>query len=388
MMKKIVMYMHAGSGNHGCEAIVNSVANLLKQPLTVLTNDKKEDEQYTLKNLVTLLQEEKMEDHLFAHIWHYGVRKLTGKGEGFLAHRYQRARPFKQYDLAISIGGDNYCYDEYMLQDLKMANRLFHMHQVKTLLLGCSIEPKLLERADIQEDMKRYNHIIARESITYQALKEAGIEHVSLCPDPAFTLKADCKPLPEGFVEGNTVGINLSPMVMDCEKDGSKGIVRENYETLIQYLLDETDYAIALIPHVIWARNDDISAITMLYEKYKDTGRVCMIEDGSCEVLKGYIKRCRFFVGARTHSTIAAYSTEVPTLVAGYSVKSRGIATDLFGTTDHYVVSVQDMKGPDELKEAFLWMEAHEDSIRSRLHEIMPEYKRKAEAICDIINRI
>ena len=29
---KIVLYTHAGSGNHGCEAIVNSLCKLLPKP--------------------------------------------------------------------------------------------------------------------------------------------------------------------------------------------------------------------------------------------------------------------------------------------------------------------------------------------------------------------
>ena len=65
-------------------------------------------------------------------------------------------------------------------------------------------------------------------------------------------------------------------------------------------------------------------------EKYKDSGRVCIVDDCNCMQLKYDISKCRFFVGARTHATIAAYSTCVPTLVVGYSVKSRGIARDLF----------------------------------------------------------
>ena len=65
--------------------------------------------------------------------------------------------------------------------------------------------------------------------------------------------------------------------------------------------------------------------------------------------LKGYIARCRFFVGARTHATIAAYSSCVPTLVLGYSVKSRGIARDLFGNEENYVLPVQSLQEPDEL---------------------------------------
>ncbi|MBO5622010.1 MAG: polysaccharide pyruvyl transferase family protein, partial [Butyrivibrio sp.] len=63
-----------------------------------------------------------------------------------------------------------------------------------------------------------------------------------------------------------------------------------------------------------------------------------------------------FFVGARTHSTIAAYSSNVPTLVIGYSVKSRGIATDLFGDYTHYVLPVQEISEPDEMIRAYRWI--------------------------------
>ena len=58
-------------------------------------------------------------------------------------------------------------------------------------------------------------------------------------------------------------------------------------------------------------------------------------------------------MGARTHSTIAAYSSGVPTLVIGYSVKSRGIATDLFGTTEGYVLPVQEIRDTDSLIKAY-----------------------------------
>ncbi|MFR4670990.1 MAG: hypothetical protein ACLT69_14285 [Intestinibacter bartlettii] len=56
--------------------------------------------------------------------------------------------------------------------------------------------------------------------------------------------------------------------------------------------------------------------------------------------IKGYISRCRLY-RARTHATIAAYSTCVPTLVIGYSVKAKGIAKDIFGTYENYVLPVQ-----------------------------------------------
>ena len=35
--KKLVMYMHAGSGNHGCEAIVNSVCHMIKEKAVLVS---------------------------------------------------------------------------------------------------------------------------------------------------------------------------------------------------------------------------------------------------------------------------------------------------------------------------------------------------------------
>ena len=41
------------------------------------------------------------------------------------------------------------------------------------------------------------------------------------------------------------------------------------------------------------------------------------------------IAQCELLVCCRTHASIAGYSTGVPTLVLGYSVKAEGIAADL-----------------------------------------------------------
>ena len=103
-----------------------------------------------------------------------------------------------------------------------------------------------------------------------------------------------------------------------------------------------------------------------------------MIDDGNCMELKGYIARCRFFVGARTHATIAAYSSCVPTLVVGYSVKSKGIALDLYGTYDKYVLPVQNLTNEDELVNNFKWMLETEKEHKEILSNKIPEYKKLA----------
>lgn len=384
---RLLMYMHAGSGNHGCEAIVNSVCHMVKEKVTLLSYYGEEDEKYSLKDLCHIVSERRFEEHKLAHVLYYGYRKITGDQESFIRYRYGDVTKGKTAPLAISIGGDNYCYDN-MLSDLRLANSAFNRKGVRTVLLGCSIEPELLRREDIVADLMRYHTIIARESITYEALKDmvkgqaGGIEgrkrmpQILCYPDPAFTLQKRELPLPEGFAEGNTVGINVSPMIQDNEKES--GITMECYEALIQYIIENTGFQIALIPHVVWTRNDDRKPIHTLYEKFKDTGRVVEIGDGTCEELKGYISRCRLFVGARTHATIAAYSSCVPTLVVGYSVKARGIARDLFGQEEHYVLPVQSLRNRDDLVKEFQWLSSQEKEIREKLEKKMPDYRNRA----------
>ena len=124
----------------------------------------------------------------------------------------------------------------------------------------------------------------------------------------------------------------------------------------VEFILEKTDQNIALIPHVVWPSSDDREPLTKIYEAFKYSNRVFMVEDAPAEVLKGYIANCSFFVGARTHSTIAAYSSGVPTLVMGYSVKSRGIATDLFGGYENYVIPVQEIEDPFALVRSYEWI--------------------------------
>ena len=390
---RLIMYMHAGSGNHGCEAIVNSICRMIKEQVILISYFGEEDQKYSLPGLCEIKGERRFEEHRLAHVLYYGYRKLTGDGESFIRYRYGSVFKGNAVPLAVSIGGDNYCYDN-MLGDLRLANSAFNKQGTRTLLLGCSIEPELLSREEIVKDLMKYHTIIARESITYNALKEMadsqkkngrqnkdeGIKEELprlLCfPDPAFTLPGKEASLPKGFVSGNTVGINVSPMIQ--EKEGREGITMESYRALIANLIACTNMQVALIPHVVWQRNDDRKPIHALYEEFKETGRVVELSDGNCQELKGAIGRCRFFVGARTHATIAAYSQNVPTLVVGYSVKARGIARDLFGTEENYVLPVQSLKKPEDLVAGFSWLSAHEREIKRQLETVMPDYQRQA----------
>lgn len=383
--EKVVLYAHAGSGNHGCEALANTICKLVKRPVRLVTNSVTEDESYSLAELCEIVPEKNIRKNKLMHILYYSWRLFTKDRESFLRYRFKNVLGEHSCLWNLSIGGDNYCYDS-MIQDLMLTNSMFHRNGAKTVLLGCSIEPESLQRQDLVEDMLRYDAIFARESITYEALKQVGVKNLYLYPDSAFILETKYMPLPEGFQDKNTVGINISPMIV--ENETATGITMKNYKALIQYILKNTDMSVALIPHVVWKRSDDRETIEELYYYFKDEPRVVKLGDCSCEELKGYISRCRFFIGARTHATIAAYSSQVPTLVVGYSVKAKGIARDLFGTYEKYVEPVQNLETEEQLLAAFQWLYSEEENIKETLAQVMPTYIEKAKAAGDKLQEI
>jgi len=371
-MKRTYLYYHGGSANHGCEAIVRSTAKLLNTELTLCTTGLESDCRYGLQKAVALREDTYRPLQKGSLKWLSAAIDHKRTGRDYLFVKYAREDFFSQVgkgDLCLSIGGDNYCYAGQDI--LGYYNRAIHEKGGKTVLWGCSVEPELVKDPAIAADLARYDLIVARESISFNALQGVNPNTI-LAPDPAFFLDRKDLPLPDGFLPGNTVGINVSPLIMKNEQKA--GITEENYRALVEYILRETDFHIALIPHVVEQGNDDREPLRKLYEQYRDSGRLVEIPDCDAMELKGYIARCRMFVGARTHATIAAYSTGVPTLVVGYSVKARGIAQDLLGGEENYVLPVQSLAEEGDLTNAFCWLMEHEEAIRLHLKQKLPDY--------------
>jgi polysaccharide pyruvyl transferase WcaK-like protein len=372
---KLVMYAHGGSENHGCEAIVRATTELLKSAVskpTLLSYDKEQEIKYGVDELVDVKQglndiDKKSLDFIRAYI----MCKLTGNYHLMDALQHKKAIiELKNKDIALFIGGDNYCYSD--VKNYAPINKYMRKKAKKLVLWGTSVEPEILNDNDICEDIRRFDYIVARESLSYEALKAVNPNTI-LLPDPAFYLPLEECVLPDNFKVGKTVGINLSPLII--ENETGKGCTLDNYLNLVNYIIENTDYQIALIPHVVWKSNDDRIPLKKIYDSVADKSRVVLIDDNNCMRQKYIISKCSLFVGARTHSTIAAYSTAVPTLVVGYSVKAKGIAKDLFGTEDNYVVPVQSLKNKNDLVDAFMWLEAHKKDIHSILLNKKSEYE-------------
>ncbi|KFM99858.1 polysaccharide pyruvyl transferase family protein [Bacillus clarus] len=371
---KFMMFAHGGSLNRGCEAIVRASTNIIKEKIdgakVCLASDRPETDK-VINKLDCIYDGSSRSLKKYSYDWLLSsvkVKLFNDESYALGKIHHNIIKHIKSSDVCLSIGGDNYCYGEQ--PGWYEIDRRVKMQGKKLVLWGCSIgEEDMSERK--LKDLKLFDLILARESLTYNMLKKQGLNNVQLCADAAFTMEKEELELPNGWQEGNTMGLNFSPLVWN-RNENSQVAVRE----LINYILNTTDMMIALTPHVIEDGNNDYEVLYKYYQEFKDTGRVILLPDNLNAIqYKGYIARMRFFIGARTHATIAAYSSFIPTMVLGYSVKSKGISKDIFGE-EKLVLDIEEISDSNKLKARFDEMVRGEEEIRKKLRQSIPNVKK------------
>jgi len=164
-----------------------------------------------------------------------------------------------------------------------------------------------------------------------------------------------------------------------------KGIATE----IISKILRETDRKIYLIPHVTEIRaSDDCVFLKDILSIIPDQRhRVFLIPPiFSASETKWIISKMFVFAGARTHSTIAALSSCVPTLSFAYSIKAKGINKDIFGHTD-YCLSPDELT-PDIVAEKIKELLQESKTIRKHLERRLPEFQDLAMNSGRILRKI
>lgn len=380
-MKTVLFYNHGGCENRGCEAIVRSTSALFRGKAdVVLASDQAEyDRGVELQDVKRVIASQ-ISPYSLDRIINSIAFRLGASRESEVARKYAPVIRQGKKSVCLSIGGDTYCYGRP--EHLIVMNKRLRAAGRPMVLWGCSIEPDLLQ-GELLEDLRNYDLIVARESITYEAVRAAGLP-VMLCCDPAFTLESRQLALPEGWKENATVGINVSPLVLAKAKD--KEAALDAFTALIRHILDTSSDSVALIPHVTWGHDSDLDALGALKARFEGESRVIMLPSplNAMEV-KGYIARLKALVTARTHASIAAYSSCVPTLVIGYSVKARGIAQDLFGDTKGHLIPVQELHSAEQMISAYDALIARAQEERAMLAKKLPAYTKKLNEAVEAI---
>lgn len=377
--------LHLNGNNRGCEAIAKGTAIVLgekKENLIGLCSNIDLDKQLGIDNYITMVSQKR-----WSTIQRFGIMFYKLWHQDFYARRCREHKitydtfldGIGMGDVMVSTGGDMMCYtDNQVIYTVNRAKE----KGVKTILWGCSMGRENLTPLKT-EALKKFDVLYARESLTESFFLSEGLKNVICYPDPAFILEPQVIKLPSYFASKSFVGINISKMIL--KKDSS---LLEDLYLLVQYIVDKTDCHVLLIPHVLWTSQDDRVLSNVLYEKYKSTGKVHILDSACynyCEI-RYVISKCRMFIGARTHSVISAYSTCVPALALGYSIKARGIAKDL-GLDDKLIVNSGEYEKGDLLR-SFDYLMQNENAIKSHLQSIMPEYKDRLNNVKDVVKEL
>lgn len=377
MIKKILLYGIGSLQNRGCEALVNSTIAQIdpKVKIVAATFDYEHDKNMYQDRIDHFVNHHKQNQEEFTEEEQKEFETIQSLPFDYYNYEcfYERdvIKEMQDADICIHIGGDNYCYgvNEWIYTINRKAKEL----NKKTVLWGASLYDEIND-LELINDLQKYDLLMIREKISYNAIKKyIDKDRLLLVPDPAFSLVPEKITLSKWYKDRKVIGLNLSPLTIKTKEN------EDSIKRFINYILDKTDYSIALLPHVSVEEVSDLSVLKKIKEEYQNEDRIFLDEgEYNCQQIKYIISKCDLLVAARTHASIAAYSTLVPTLVIGYSVKSRGIAEDLFGSYQNYVIPTEELVG-DTIIDKFKYIEKNQNKIKDILKEKMKIVKKEAK---------
>ena len=387
MTTKILLHGHYGFANRGCEAIVHGTAKILKQyipdcDITLFSRmpayDQKIIDKYNLpitkivqanltgkkKPSISWIKQTFYRKVLYPNI---GIQDYLHKGH------------FQENDVIISIGGDNFT-DDYNSADSLLKSLLFAKKlNKKTVIWGASIGPFLKNISHRIDILKTVDLITVREDISQKYLEENGIyKNVTRVSDPAFLMSPK---RPKTWNDNNNteiVGIGMSSLFSRYSSKETDYI--DNFAKLANYIINEYKTSIMLVPHVIDKSSvyfNDVIACNKVYEKISNKKMAFVLEDNfDAKEIKYCISKCKYFIGARTHSTIASLSCKIPTISVGYSNKAWGINLDILNT-DKYVQKYEN-SDINTLKMLYDDLVINDSKIRHTINENLSSIKTQA----------
>jgi len=392
------MVGNASHRNRGCEAIVRGTMEILR---ATFGPDVEAD--VALRESAAELETEMPygdpQVNLFPS-WNWGSR-FDRKWFAMKANRYLKAS-FKPYlwDLepypararaALEIGGDLYSLDYGLPTQFIAYDEYLMARGLPVVLWGASVGP-FDARPDFAPGMfahlKQLAGVFVREDESREYLARHGIvENVRRVSDPAFLMEPRQPGRDKlGFdVPPGAIGINLSPLVGKFRGNSASDGASTWQQECVQLVLAAARLGrpIVLVPHVQFTdpAADDFAFLAdigrSVARKRNEPIQVAPATLNAPE-LKWVISQCAVFAGARTHATIAAFSTHVPTLSISYSLKARGINRDVFGHLDH-CIPVADVR-PETFVAHLRHLLDHEAAIRALLAERMPALRAAALA--------
>lgn len=396
-------------GNRGCEALVRGTAAMIRRRVP--------DAQ-----IICPLDDISVEGRQWSAAEQYGVRyvpspqfpttklrwwaratrvlPLEGLGLPPFASDASSSASLQKSSALIMTGGDILTLD-YGVMSLYQWCR-FNQNAmdmgVPAVLWAASVGP-FSARPKVEKVMaahlRKYAAITVRETVSFNYLRSIGVDQVELVADPAFHLGPevfDTSALTLGE-HRPLLGFNVSPLIRKFRSgEGSAEAMDKEIVGFLRKVIRDTDLSVVLIPHVgpldggDW--NSDWHYMKRLYDQMQDSHERIVLAPATLNAgqLKFLIGQCRYFIGARTHSTIAALSQGVPTVSIAYSIKAKGINQDLFGHL-RYVLETPRVSDTT-LFAALDQLQREEHEMKAVLSDRLPEWRERALLSVDALMRV
>ena len=270
------------------------------------------------------------------------VRDLDGKvmlnPRGYFAQA-------RRADMVIDIGGGDSFADIYggrRLRRMFILKFLTHLAGTPLVMAPQTVGPfkKPVSKWAAKLSMRLCKIVATRDQLSTKAARDMGLTRDLIeASDVALRLPFDA---PTRTTGPKKVGINVSGLLMGGGYTGKNEFgLQMDYPGLIRDLISHFQNLrtqVHLVPHVIvpagrLAAEDDYNASMKLHAEFPNTIVAPAFETPS--EAKTYIAGMDFFMGARMHACIAAFSSGVPVIPMAYSRKFAG----LFGSIgyDHTV---------------------------------------------------
>lgn len=395
-MKRFYLSGQRTFGNRGCEAIVRSTVGLLREqfgevevlvPSVDIASDSAQWPDAAEHGVRFVPAYLPSQGRYWVQLQRLPVPFLKRAGWPFAMPRWL-ARDLASVDAVLAVGGDNYSLD-YRIPSPIMALDRFAMDMGKPVVLwGGSVGPFEREPAFVapmQKHLSRMHYVAARESVSHDYLTEKlGLDNVIRMADPAFTLVPQAVELAPFWPTGNgyVLGLNVSQLIERYRRPDQD--LRSEVAEFIRHVVTEHGMGVLLVPHVNPLKGDpqggDASYMAALHDRVADLGSAVtmMPQSFNAAQIKYVISHLRLFIGARTHATIAALSSGVPTVSIAYSVKARGINRDLFGH-EAMVLQTPDVSAAS-LRQSLGWLLQEEVALREQLAVRVRDLQQAARA--------
>lgn len=382
-MKRFYLSGQRTFGNRGCEAIVRSTVGLLAGqfgkvevlvPSVDIGSDRAQWPDASSSGVRFVPAYLPVQARYWVQLQRLPLPPLKRAGWPFPMPDWLR-RDLAGVDAVLAVGGDNYSLD-YRIPSPIMALDNFAMDLGKPVVLwGGSVGPFDREPAlvgSMRKHLSRMHYVGARESVSHAYLTDTlGLDNVIRMADPAFTLVAEPVDVRSFWPrhDAGVLGLNVSQLIERYRRPDQD--IRGAVADLIRHAVTEHGLGVLLVPHVNALTGDnrggDADYMASLLAQLGDLGDAVTMMPSSFNAAqsKYVISQLRFFVGARTHATIAALSSGVPTVSIAYSVKARGINRDLFGNED-MVLPTPDVSA-STLRASLEWLLREEDALRAVL---------------------